>query len=68
VFDGRHEALAEGVCVFDLQVDERRRERYLLGYGKEDVQQVKLGGEFGAGGASRRGRGRGHGRFKSSFY
>lgn len=68
VFDGRHEALAGGGGGFDFQVDGRRRETYLLGYGKENVQSLKLGGEFGAGGASRRDRRRGHGRFKSSFY
>ncbi|KAL1653251.1 cell separation during budding [Didymella pomorum] len=78
VFDARHELLVEGKSVFDAQVNERRRETCLLGYGKADVKPLKLGGEFGALGWHAKGasagdgnpgggRGRGHGRFNSNL-
>lgn len=78
VFDARHELLVEGKSVFNAQVDERRRETCLLGYGKADVKPLKLGGEFGALGWHAKGasagdgnpgsgRGRGHGRFNTNL-
>ena len=78
VFRARHELLAEEESVFDEHVDGRRRETYLLGYGKDSVPPLKLGGGFGAlgwrahgasaGGASGRGRERGHCRYNTSLY